>query len=334
MSAVKWFALSTLILVSSAYGLFQVSKSRTFQFFGGLTSRVETEYPAVALTFDDAPTEYTRVVLDQLGEKDVLATFYMIGQAMEEHPETAREIAAAGHEMGNHSYSHQRMVLKSRKFIESEIQKTNALIRSTGYGGPITFRPPYGKKLWALPQYLAGHDIRSVMCDVEPDTYLPKNGSDGEKADFLTTYTLEHVQPGSIILLHPFCGGACEPARMALPRIIDGLRNRGYQLVTVSDLLDTEHLGQVTDRQPECPPPPPEYLMRSSCPYTSAKIDGVCRVVCPISRSTAMNQTCDTDADCDCAGYSGQSEKTECRCVNNACLVAVDEIDISDWPHK
>lgn len=211
--------------------LFQVSKSRTFQFFGGLTYRVNTQQKIVAFTFDDAPSEKTQEVLDILKQKNIKATFYEIGKEIEGHPQEAKAIVDAGMEVGNHSYSHQRFLLKSLSFIDSEIQETNRLIRNSGYQGNITFRPPNGKKLFGLPWYLHLHNIQTIMWDVEPDTYV----SDDFKS--IADYTISHTQPGSIILIHPFCSTTCEADRKALPVIIDELKNRGYEFVTVSNLL-------------------------------------------------------------------------------------------------
>ncbi len=216
-------------LVCTGYSLFLISKSRTFQFFGEIIARVDTNEKIVALTFDDAPTEYTEPILKTLQEKHVKATFFVIGSNLEKYPEIGKDIAQQGHEIGNHSYSHQRMLLKSQSFIDQEIQKTNSLIRQTGYEGEIFFRPPNGKKLFGLPWYLYQHGIKTIMVDIEPDTY-------GNTTDFFVTYTLEKSKPGSIILLHPFCEG-CNSQREAISKIVDGLQAKGYRFVTVSELL-------------------------------------------------------------------------------------------------
>ncbi len=222
------FALILLFLII-AYSLFQISKSRTFQFFGEIVPRVETNEKVVALTFDDGPTEYTPDVLNILKEKDIKATFFITGSELEKRPQIGEAIAMAGHEIDNHSYSHQRMWFKSQSFIAEEIEKTNALIRKTGYKGDIHFRPPYSKKILGLPWYLSQHNIKTIMFDVEPDTY-------GTDADFLVKYTLENTKPGSIILLHPNCD-TCNGQREAVSKIVDGLKAKGYRFVTVSELL-------------------------------------------------------------------------------------------------
>jgi len=116
--------IAIIILLITGYGLFQISKSRTFQFFGEILPRAETNEKVVALTFDDGPTEYTRDVLKTLQEKDIKATFFVMGSELQKKPQIGEAIVLAGHELGNHTYSHQRMWLKSQAFIADEIEKT------------------------------------------------------------------------------------------------------------------------------------------------------------------------------------------------------------------
>jgi peptidoglycan/xylan/chitin deacetylase (PgdA/CDA1 family) len=211
------------------YGLLQISKSRTFQFFGSIVNRVDTKEKVIALTFDDGPETFTNEVLDMLQDKQIKATFYVIGERLKENLDIGKRIADEGHELGNHSYTHQRFLFKPLSFIDSEIQKTNQLIRETGYEGTITFRPPYGKKLLGLPWYLNKHNIETIMVDVEPDTY-------GTTSDFFVEYTVANTKSGSIILLHPLCK-PCNEQRKSVPLIIDALKKNGYTFVTVSELL-------------------------------------------------------------------------------------------------
>ncbi len=94
----------------------------------------------------------------------------MIGRNVEKFPDLAERMVAAGHELGNHSYSHTRMVFGSYDFMRSEIERTDALIRSVGYTGPIHFRSPYGKKLLLLPLYLWRAGTSSRMRPAEAPT--------------------------------------------------------------------------------------------------------------------------------------------------------------------
>lgn len=226
-----------LLLLISMYLLFQLSKSRTYQIFGEFIPRVNTEEKVIALTFDDGPNENTENVLHILNDKNVKATFFLIGEEIERHQDITKSIVDQGHDIGNHSYSHSRFLLKSQSFISNEIEKTNFLIRSSGYAGEITFRPPNGKRLFGLPWYLQQHNIKTILWDVEPDTYVDISFNDKERSDFYVTYILNNTKSGSIILMHPNCSDGCESERDALPRIIDELKLLGYRFVTISELL-------------------------------------------------------------------------------------------------
>ncbi len=214
---------------------FQISKARTFQFFGEIVPRVNTQQKIVALTFDDGPTPGgTDAILAILNAEGVRATFFLIGAQMEQHPDQARKLVAAGHELGNHSYSHDRMVFKSPAFIKSEIERTDELIRQAGHQGPIHFRPPFGKKLFLLPYFLSKHSRKSITWDVEPESF-PEVASEKDK---IVAHTLANTRPGSIILLHVIYESRAESLN-AVREIIAGLKKEGYEFKTVSELLAT-----------------------------------------------------------------------------------------------
>ncbi|MFK0244868.1 polysaccharide deacetylase family protein [Amycolatopsis azurea] len=222
-----------VVLAASAYGLDLLVNARTFQFYGGLTHRVDVPDKVVALTFDDGPDPAGAVgLLDSLAAAGVPATFYLTGRELERNPDLGARIATAGHEVGNHSYSHERMVFVSAETVATEIERTDALIRRTGYRGEITFRPPHGKKLLALPRYLADHRRRTIMWDVEPDSYPEVAAS----ASGIVEHTAEHVRPGSIVLLHGMYQSRATTRQAVVP-LVERLRGLGYRFVTVSELL-------------------------------------------------------------------------------------------------
>ncbi len=138
----------------------------------------------------------SEALLVTLARHRVKATFFLVGESIEAHPDQARAIAAAGHQIGNHSYTHSRMVFRSPSFIRSEVERTDAAIASTGYRGDGVFRPPFGKKLVYLPYYLGRRGIPTIMWDVEPDSDLDAS------ADDIVRRAVDQVRPGSIILLH------------------------------------------------------------------------------------------------------------------------------------
>jgi peptidoglycan-N-acetylglucosamine deacetylase len=208
----------------------EVSSSRSFQLAGELVTRVERVDSVVALTFDDGPTAlHTDSVLAILSERDTPATFFMVGRAMERYPGVVARVLEQGHEIGNHSYSHRRLVLKLPDTIREEVQRTDALIRAAGQDQEAFVRPPYGSRLVGLPMYLSREERPVLLWDVEPDTYY-------SHADGMVDYMLEHTRPGSIILLHVEIP-ARQEGRVALRRVIPELRSRGYRFVTLSELV-------------------------------------------------------------------------------------------------
>ncbi len=216
------------MVVAVCAGLYTLMNSRTYQVAGRLVDRVETNEKLVALTFDDGPTARTPEILRTLAELQVPATFYLVGRDLAAHPEYGAAIAAAGHELGNHSYSHRRMIFVAEDTVRAEIENTDAEIRRTGFPGPITFRPPYGKKLWTLPHYLSDHDRTAVTWDVEPDS------AGGASREAIVADTIANTRPGSIVLLHVMHGTTGVDA---IAEIVTGLRAQGYRFTTVSGLL-------------------------------------------------------------------------------------------------
>jgi peptidoglycan/xylan/chitin deacetylase (PgdA/CDA1 family) len=222
-----------LVVVGGALVLWWLSNLRSYQVAGELVWQVDTDEPVVALTFDDGPVpERVEPLLAQLRDLNVKATFFVIGESLAASPESGRRLVAAGHELGNHSYTHTRMVFNSADFYAREIEQTDAQIRAAGQEGEIVFRPPYGKKLFGLPFYLARTGRTSVTWSIEPES----DPNIAASTDLIVADVLEHARPGSIILLHPWYATG-EPTREAIGSIVAGLRAGGLGFVTISELL-------------------------------------------------------------------------------------------------
>ena len=233
-SKTKLVALvSVVLIIICLIALWQISRSRTFQFFGELIPRINTSQKVVALTFDDGPTvDATDQILAILAEQNIKATFFVIGADLERNLDQGRKIVAAGHELGNHSYSHERMILVTPSFVKQEIETTDKVIRDAGYQGEILFRPPYGKKLFALPYYLSKTGRKTITWDVEPESYPEIDAN----ADKITAHVLSNTRPGSIIILHVMYPNRRESMK-AVKTIVEGLKSQGYSFKTVSELL-------------------------------------------------------------------------------------------------
>lgn len=220
--------IGLLLIILILFGLYKLMNSRSFQLFGGLTNSVETNQKVVALTFDDGPTKNVDKILPLLEQYNVKATFFLIGNEIEKNPEEAKKIVSAGHQIGNHTYSHDRMVLKSPSFIKEEIEKTDELIREVGYKSEIDFRPPNGKKMIGLPYYLNKVNKETITWNIEPDTYY-SSSSDKVK------YVKKKIKPGSIILLHPMYDKTGNELK-TIEEILQSLTKEGYKFVTVDEL--------------------------------------------------------------------------------------------------
>jgi peptidoglycan-N-acetylglucosamine deacetylase len=228
-----WLAGTLLLLLVMAFGLRTLARSRSYQVAGALFTHAETAERRVALTFDDGPVPAMMdSVLLPLERRGVHATFFVMGSNVAEAPAAAARLVASGHELGNHTYTHRRMVAISGATIRDEVERTDSLIRRAGHSGPIHFRPPFGYKLFGLPRYLARTGRTTVMWDVDPDSY-PEVAA---HRDSIVSHVLARVRPGSIILLHPWYPSRATSLAAVGP-LIDSLRARGYQVGTVRELL-------------------------------------------------------------------------------------------------
>jgi len=202
-----------------------LADSHRIQVFGAHRADIPATGKVVALSFDDGPSpRSTETILAELRRRSVPATFFLIGRRIEQRPDLARRILRDGHQIGNHSYSHPRMVLERPRAYAEEIDRTDRLIRELGYGGPIDFRPPYGQKLLVLPWLLAQRGKLDVLWSVDSRDYM-----DPDPAS-IARRVLLRVRPGSIVLLHDSPRTAA-----ALPALLDGLLSRGYRLVRVRE---------------------------------------------------------------------------------------------------
>jgi len=197
-----------------------------------------------ALTFDDAPdAEFTPQVLDALKQAGVKATFFVVGNRIEAHPDIMARIVREGHEIGNHSYSHPNLPKLSDARFRSQIIRTDRIIERHTGAAPALVRPPYGNIDEDQIRWLASKDKRVIGWNVDSLDWK------GLNADQVCINVLGHIVPGSIILQHSG-GGKGEDLSgtvAAIPRIVRALRRDGVEFVTVSTLLE---LKKDTDARP------------------------------------------------------------------------------------
>jgi peptidoglycan/xylan/chitin deacetylase (PgdA/CDA1 family) len=208
-----------------------------FQRPGLVLSHAEIRDSMVALTLDDGPVEQVVPwVLDVLRSEEVPATFFFVGESMEKTPQSVQAILAAGHEVGNHTFYHHRMLPRRSWFLlpdsmQDDIESTDSLIRQFGGPAKVFFRPPYGTRSFGLTLYLAWTGRVTVMWDVGPDSDLARDSA------AIVNDALQHTRPGSVVLLHVMTPSR-DQSRRALPGLVVGLKARGFRFVTVSTLLE------------------------------------------------------------------------------------------------
>jgi peptidoglycan/xylan/chitin deacetylase (PgdA/CDA1 family) len=199
----------------------------------------------VALTFDDGPWPgSTDAILSELKSAGVKATFFMVGSAVKRRPSVAKRVLAAGMEIGNHSLSHRSLGRASVKTIGSQVRGGSNTIRRVLGIRARWFRPPGGSWSSAVKREVKKRHERFVLWTVDPRDWSRPG------VRVIAQRVLDHVRPGSIVLMHDG-GGDRSQTVAALRLVIAGLKGRGYSMVTLSRLK----------RLPELEAPPAAYLL-------------------------------------------------------------------------
>jgi peptidoglycan-N-acetylglucosamine deacetylase len=187
------------------------------------------------LTFDDGPTPGTTdKILDVLAEQGASAGFFVCGAFAERHPTLVARAASEGHLIGNHSWDHPLLTCLDTSEVERQLRDTNAIIESITGAPPRYFRPPYGA---------AGDEVFGVAASLQLETMLWSYSPDDWQCpgvDAIETRVIDHLEEGSIILLHDGCADDLSSGRasfdglvssrsqtvQALPRILDSITCR------------------------------------------------------------------------------------------------------------
>lgn len=194
----------------------------------------------IALSFDDAPdTHFTPQVLDALKKENVKATFFVVGNRSEKHPEIIKRIIQEGHAIGNHSYNHPNFAKLDDAAFREQITKTDQILkRLIGYR-PVIVRPPYGNITEDQIKWLVSQNRKIINWNVDSLDWK------GLSAEQVAINVLADIQPGSIVLQHS-AGGKGEDLSgtvKAIPTIIKKLRADGVEFVTIPELLEMNNVA-------------------------------------------------------------------------------------------
>lgn len=187
--------------------------------------RIDTSRPMVALTYDDGPSQYTWEILDVLRQYSSVATFFVLGERVPGHADIVRSAYEMGCEIGNHTYSHQILTKVNVPQIQSQIGATNSAVQNVTGTSPVVMRPPGGGQN-ATVRGAVGMPL--IMWSIDTLDWKTRNAASTQAA------VLGNVRDGDIVLMHDLYSQTAAASRVIIPELLQ----RGYQLVTVSELSD------------------------------------------------------------------------------------------------
>jgi len=190
----------------------------------------------LALTYDDGPNDpHTRLLLEVLARHDVKATFFQIGRFVAEKPEIARQVAHAGHEIGNHTFNHPNLIFCSAARVRSELEQCRKILADTVGEHSNLWRPPFGARLPHVLSIGRKLGLEPVMWTVSSNDWKVYS------ADAIEQRIAQRIRGGDIILMHD--GGHVRMGANrvrtveATDRLIRRFKHQGYQFVTVTEMM-------------------------------------------------------------------------------------------------
>lgn len=182
-----------------------------------------TEKKAIALTFDDGPSSFTGRLLDCLEANHAKATFFMTGTEIASFPDEVKRMKELGYELGNHTYDHTDLTTLSIEDIRSEIEKVDTqLLELTGQGATVV-RPPYGS---VDDTVLSAVGTPMILWSIDTLDWKTQD------PDSIVKEVMEHIEDGSVILMHDIFSTTVDAAEILIPKLIE----EGYELLTIHEL--------------------------------------------------------------------------------------------------
>ena len=224
------FAGTACAFAGAAYAV----RGRSSQIFGPSVWHGDRRRPAIALTFDDGPSESTPRILELLHRHRAAATFFQCGANAARLPSIAREISAAGHEIGNHSHTHAGLWLRSPAFIHNELHRAQQTLAAIHGAAPTLFRAPFGVRWFGLRKAQAQLGLLGVMwTTIARDWTLPASSIAARLDAGLANGAILCLHDGRLLSVRPDIGQTIQALEILLP----ALTAKGYHLKTVSQLL-------------------------------------------------------------------------------------------------
>jgi peptidoglycan-N-acetylglucosamine deacetylase len=190
----------------------------------------------LALTYDDGPNDpHTRRLVEVLDRYNVKATFFVLGRFVQEKPEIVRALAAGGHEIGNHSWDHPRLIFVSSEELQRQVRQTQTAIFDACGVTPTLFRPPYGGRRPGTLNSVRALGLEPVMWSVTCYDWKPT------AADRVVAHAKRQIRGGDVILMHDGDQAAMGADRShtvaATERIVAHYKAEGFEFVTIPDMM-------------------------------------------------------------------------------------------------
>lgn len=230
------FAIGAAVAAGGATGVYQ-SIAPTGQWYGRAFCGLPRGSKQIALTFDDGPNDpHTQHLLDVLEKHNVHATFFMIGRYIRQRPEIARDVAKAGHVIGNHTFTHPLLSLQTLARVREEITECRKALNDAVGEHSNLFRPPWGGRRPGIFGIVRQLGLEPVMWNV---TGFDWNAPSSE---YIEQKVTRKVHGGNVILLHDGGHAAFGADRsktvQAVDRLIKRYKSEGYEFVTIPQMRD------------------------------------------------------------------------------------------------
>jgi peptidoglycan-N-acetylglucosamine deacetylase len=220
-----------------AVGAGYQSMAPTGQWYGKTFTGLPRGAKQLALTYDDGPnTLHTQRLLEVLAKHGVHATFFMIGRFVRELPEIAREVAAAGHVIGNHTFTHPLLIFENAAQTRDQLQTCESALDEVVGAHSNLFRPPYGGRRPSTLRIARGLGLQPILWNITGFDW------DAPSAEYIENKVSRHVDGGNVVLLHDGShrGVGADRSRtvIATDRLLARYKSEGYEFVTIPQMME------------------------------------------------------------------------------------------------
>lgn len=237
MLIVELAGAATIAAVTAGYQ----SMAPTGQMFGPTFTGLAPASKQLALTYDDGPNDpHTLHLLDVLARHDVHATFFLIGRYVQQRPDIARQIAKAGHTVGNHTFTHPLLTFKSTSRIRQELSRCRSVLQEAIGEHSNFFRPPFGGRRPAVLRIARELGLKPVMWNVTGYDW------NAPPSEVIERKAAKQIRGGNVILLHDgghkHMGTNRSQSVLATNALIERYKSEGYEFVTIPQMMSTTNV--------------------------------------------------------------------------------------------